>query len=666
MKKLFTFFSIMLFVAVIFGQQKDVLEIYQIQGTGMESPYVGQTVTTQNNVVTFVLSNGFYMQTPDSRDDNNPETSNGINVYLGETPNVQVGDYVNVTGDVSEYYGLTEIGSPSVSVVSSNNPLPTPVLWDADTPSPIRPQPENELERYEGMLVEFYNGVACSGTNIHGDFYAVAKPTRIFREPGIDFPGLNGLPVFDGNPEKFEIDTYSTDPVLVKGGNVISYCKGVVRYSFGDYGIFPLELDVDTDITPDAASDPDNNPDLYSVGTLNCHVFNNDDASVYSIRLKKFSKYIRDVMKSPDIIAFQEVENQSVLTDLANQLHSDDASLNYTAYLIYSNYAFDINVGYLVNNRINVSSVDAVGENATFQIGGETKYTFDRPPLVLDAAIGGSFSVKFVDVHLRSRNNIDDPNDGDFVRAKRAAQAEWLADYLQSQQANNSDVKFVVLGDYNSFEFTDGYFDVLGQITGSLDTLQSLIPATDVVNPDLVNLTKEDAQQNRYSFVYNGDAQALDHIVVSSAMFNYVRYFKFVHADSDFPEYFENDDTTPIGTSDHDGAVMRFTTYPVGVQSDGGALPEKFNLAQNYPNPFSKSSNGNPSTTIKFAVPNSAHVTLKVYNALGEEVATLMNKNINAGNYKVDFNGKGLTSGIYFYRLQSANFSITKKMILLK
>ncbi len=660
MKKLLPIIVIMIFASVIFGQRKDVLEIYQIQGTGMESPYVGQTVTTQNNVVTFVLSNGFYMQTPDSRDDNNPETSNGIDVYLGETPNVQVGDYVNVTGEVSEYYGLTEIGSPSVTVVSSNNPLPTPVLWDANTPSPNRPQPENEMERFEGMLVEFYNGVACSGTNVHGDFYAVAKPTRIFREPGIDYPGLNGLPVFDGNPEKFEIDTYSTDPVMVKGGNAITYCKGVVRYSFGDYGIFPLELNVDTDITPDVATDPDDNPNLYSVGTLNCHVFNNDDPSVYPTRLKKFSKYIREVMKAPDIIAFQEVENQSVLTDLANQIHSDDPTLNYTAHLIYSNYAFDINVGYLVNNRITVANVDVVGENATFQIGGETKYTFDRPPLVLEGNAGGNFPVTFVDVHLRSRNNIDDPNDGDFVRAKRAAQAEWLADYLQSRQTNDANVRIVVLGDYNSFEFTDGYFDVLGQITGDLDTLQSLEPATDVVNPDFVNLTKQDVRSNRYSYVYNGDAQALDHIVVSPAMYNYVRYFKFVHANSDFPEYFENDDSTPIGTSDHDGAVMRFTTYPVGVRDAGGEVPAKFSLAQNYPNPF------NPTTVIEFAVPKTEHALLKIFNAIGEEVATLVNENVEAGNYKVRFDASKLSSGIYFYRLNAGNFTATRKMILMK
>ncbi len=667
MKKIITLL-LLTFSLTVFAQTKSY-EIYDIQGSGMTSPLVGQNVTTLNNVVTLVLSNSFYMQTPDSRDDNNPETSNGIVVYTSNTPTVQVGDMVNVTADVTEYYDLTELNNPSVTVVSSGNPLPTAVEWDENTPSPIRPQPENEIERYEGMIVEFYNGVATSGTNVHGDFYAVARSTRIFREPGIDYPGLNGLPVFDGNPEKFEIDTYSTDPVLVKGGNIIHHVKGVVRYSFGDYGIFPIELDVDTDLTPDAASDPEDNPNLYSVGTLNCHVFNSDDASLYQIRLKKFSKYIRDVMKAPDVIALQEVKDINILNDLAGQIHQDNSNLSYTAYLIYSQYAFDINVGYLVNSRVNVSQVQTVGANATFDFDG-TKYTFDRPPLVMNATVAnGSFPVTFIDLHLRSRNGIDDPNDGNFVRAKREAQAVWLSQYLQALQENDPDINFVVLGDYNSFEFTDGYFDVLGQITGDLDPLPALDPATDIVNPDLINLTKQDDQNNRYSFVYNGDAQALDHMVVSSGFMNYIRYFKFVHANSDYPEAFATDDSTPIATSDHDGAVLRFTTYPVSVDDNSEAVT-MFKLSQNYPNPFSKGSGGNQ-TTIKYSVPamengRLALVTLSVYDVLGRKVATLVNEAKTSGNYSVKFDASKLSSGVYYYRLTSGKYSDVKKMILMK
>jgi len=93
----------------------------------------------------------------------------------------------------------------------------------------------------------------------------------------------------------------------------------------------------------------------------------------------------------------------------------------------------------------------------------------------------------------------------------------------------------------------------------------------------------------------------------------------------------------------------------------------KFRLEQNYPNPYSKSSDGSPATAIKFSIPNSGNVvTLKVYDGLGSEVATLVNKKLSAGEYEVKFDGSGLPSGVYYYRLKAGNFAESKKMIILK
>ncbi|MDO8549906.1 MAG: T9SS type A sorting domain-containing protein, partial [Ignavibacteria bacterium] len=89
-------------------------------------------------------------------------------------------------------------------------------------------------------------------------------------------------------------------------------------------------------------------------------------------------------------------------------------------------------------------------------------------------------------------------------------------------------------------------------------------------------------------------------------------------------------------------------------------LPEQFSLEQNYPNPF------NPSTTISFSIPTSEFVTLKVFDVLGNEVATLANEEKPAGNYKANFNGNELSSGIYFYTLQAGKYVQTKKLILLR
>jgi len=97
----------------------------------------------------------------------------------------------------------------------------------------------------------------------------------------------------------------------------------------------------------------------------------------------------------------------------------------------------------------------------------------------------------------------------------------------------------------------------------------------------------------------------------------------------------------------------------VSVQNDY-RIPEIFSLFQNYPNPF------NPTTTIKYQIPEISIVTLKVYDVLGSEVATLVNEKRLAGTYEVEFDGNGLLSGIYFYHLRAGSFVETKKMILIK
>ncbi|MDZ7625186.1 MAG: T9SS type A sorting domain-containing protein [Ignavibacteriaceae bacterium] len=88
--------------------------------------------------------------------------------------------------------------------------------------------------------------------------------------------------------------------------------------------------------------------------------------------------------------------------------------------------------------------------------------------------------------------------------------------------------------------------------------------------------------------------------------------------------------------------------------------PQVYSLEQNFPNPF------NPSTKIRFSVPEQGLVTLKVFNLLGEEVATLINYELTTGTYEADFKGTEISSGIYFYTLTAENFISTKKMILLK
>jgi hypothetical protein len=104
-----------------------------------------------------------------------------------------------------------------------------------------------------------------------------------------------------------------------------------------------------------------------------------------------------------------------------------------------------------------------------------------------------------------------------------------------------------------------------------------------------------------------------------------------------------------------------FTTMVVSsVQQIGDAIPNDYGLSQNYPNPF------NPTTSIEFGLPQSGHVTLKVYNLLGKEIATLVSGGLSAGRYRVNWNASDAASGIYYYRLQSGKFVVTKKLAVVK
>jgi len=111
-----------------------------------------------------------------------------------------------------------------------------------------------------------------------------------------------------------------------------------------------------------------------------------------------------------------------------------------------------------------------------------------------------------------------------------------------------------------------------------------------------------------------------------------------------------------------------YKNFPVSVDDDNLSIPDEFVLYQNYPNPF------NPITKIKFQIPivetghtpSLRHATLKIYDILGREITTIINKELAPGSYEVEFNGNGLASGIYFYRLDAGSFVQTKKMILLR
>ena len=591
-------------------------EIWQIQGAGLASPLAGQTVKTLDNIVTGVASNGFFIQTPEARVDADAETSNGIFVFTGSAPAVQVGDQVDVTGTVAEFFNFTEIDGPTVTVDSTGNALPAAVLLDADTPSPDQPQPATEMERYEGMIVRVENGIASGPTDRFGDTPVVAGPNRPFREPGILFPGEPGLPVWDGNPEIFEInpDGAGLPNLDIPAGAVIDVAEGPLSFSFSDYQIWPTTLSVNGTIVLDPIrARQAGELTIASQNLLRLMDTVNDPCSddvptpaVYADRLNKVSLLIREGFGAPDIVVVQEVENLGVLQAVAARILADDPAIAYDAYLLEGNDVGCIDIGFLVRDTIQVDSVTQFGKDDLFTFGTSTALLHDRPPLVLRGSYvgnGAPFPITVIGIHNRSLSGIDG-SDGARVRAKRHEQALRISQYVQSLQTSEPGIRLVLTGDFNAFQFTDGYVDAIGQITGSPDPLGAMIPATDEVDPDLTNWLLSEPAAERYSFIFDGSAQALDHTLTTQALDPFVRGLEHVRGNADAPDALKNDPNTALRTADHDGLALfvmsdfdadgvaddvdncRVTANPGQEDGDGDGVGDSCDNCPTTPNPL--------------------------------------------------------------------------------
>ena len=117
---------------------------------------------------------------------------------------------------------------------------------------------------------------------------------------------------------------------------------------------------------------------------------------------------------------------------------------------------------------------------------------------------------------------------------------------------------------------------------------------------------------------------------------------------------------TEIHEDNNKGYAILGSTSVTGVEDEDYILPEDYILYQSYPNPF------NPTTTIKYSIPNSGAVSLKIFDILGREVEVLLDEYRSAGTYSVEFNASRFASGVYFYQIHSGNFIETKKMVLMK
>jgi hypothetical protein len=295
----------------------------------------------------------------------------------------------------------------------------------------------------------------------------------------------------------------------------------------------------------------------------------------------------------------QEVEDLATLQRMADRINADAIAAgqpnpNYQAHLFEGNDPGGIDVGFLVkSSRVAVISVTQEGKNDTFldPNTGQPALTNDRPPVVLRAQIlaPGSppLDVTVIVNHLRSFIGINDPADpadSNRVRHKRRAQAEFLATLIQQHQVANPDEIIISIGDYNAFQFNDGLVDVIGTIRGNPALANEVVLSSgDLVNPDLVDLVDLTDAEQRYSYVFDGHAQVLDHILANSNAIERFSRFHYARTNADFPEVLRGDGMRPERLSDHDMPVAYFFLPPVTVIVDikPGSFPNPINLGSN-------------------------------------------------------------------------------------
>jgi predicted extracellular nuclease len=566
------------------------LGIASIQGAGPASPFAGFIVGIEGGIVTALAPDGFFMQMPANLSDGDPDTSDGIFVFTGGAPAVSVGDVVDVTGTVTEFFGFTEIsGSPMVAVTGQGT-LPDPVVFDATVPSPdpSAPSCSIEYECYEGMLVEIPAGIVAAsnqefGSDPFAEVHVTTGPTRPFREPGIETPGLPAMPlipVWDGNPEVFELDPDRLGlPNLNIPARSTFSAVGVLGFEFNHYEFWPTELTVNNAPLPVAVRAKESAEG--TVGSFNLfRLFDDiddppdgprDDAVLssedYSRRSAKIAAYIVDLLRSPDILAIQEVESLKVLQDLAATISLLDATVSYSAHLIEGNDIGTIDVGFLVRGNVQVNAVTQLGAAELLTFDGSLLH--DRPPLLLEGMLNDTFPISVMVLHMRSLGGIETER----TQQKRFEQAVSVAQKVQSIQTADPNVNLVVIGDFNAFEFTDGYVDLAGIVKGDFDPDQSLVcsfnSCVDVVTPDLTDEVLNIAPSERYSFIFRdtfnpdgsrGDAQILDHAMTSQGLGALITGFEFARGNADAAEELVEDDGTlddlRLRASDHDGLVL--------------------------------------------------------------------------------------------------------------
>lgn len=452
----------------------------------------------------------------------------------------------------------------------------------------------------------------------NGVYFGVVKGlARTFREPGLDIREFltsadrdkikaehPRMLLFDTNPEVLRIEStgqgYARVSDIGRGQIAVAVygrktevtslatvknLVGVMHYAYGRYTVLPYlspEPEISGTIKPVPLPSPSERQ--FSVVGMNLENFfdDQDDPAIkedvltpeaFQRRLKKVSIAVRDYLQSPDVIGVVEVENLSTLKRLADRINADAVSTGksdpkYIAYLEEGNDGRGIDNGFLVkSSRVKVLEIKQFGKSDKYRNpdNGNEEFVNDRPPLMIRASIddaksGKPFEFTVVVNHLKSFLGYSDPKQMANVRMKKKLQAEYLARFARSRLNTNPSEMLLLVGDFNAYQFDDGVMDVIGTIKGKPAARESvLMSSEDLLDADLTDLADVINPKEKYSYIYDGNAQVLDHILISPALVNHVKGFGYARVNADFPEILRNDDSRVERYSDHDPAIAIFS-----------------------------------------------------------------------------------------------------------
>jgi hypothetical protein len=592
-------------VSVTDNDQPPLVAIPTIQGAGHSSAFVGQAVRT-SGIVTAVDSNGYYLQ--DAAGDGDVATSDAIFVVTSTRPAVAVGDAVTVSGTVSEFFPggaatgnlsttqITATNAANTLVTSSGNALPDAVVLGAGGRTPPTEIIDDDAfasfdpatdgidfyESLEGMRVTVPEAMVVAPTNGFGELWVVAEngggATSLSSrgtlniEGGAPGAGTTNTIGGDFNPERIQIDD---DTGILAGfntpdadvGDTIAAVTGVVSYNFGNFEILPTAAYTvqDGGLARETTSLAATGGNLL-VATYN--VLNLDpndadgDADVANGQFARIATDIAANLGTPDIIALQEVQDSdgranTAVTDATATLQAlADAivAAGGPRYSVIDNPFIgddtnggqpgaNIRTAFLFNDaRVDLvaGSVRTITDPATQQADPTSPFFASRLPLVADFTFQGE-TVTLVNNHFSSKGGstplfgtTQPAVNGD--EAARQAQAEAVRGFVDGVLAADSAANVIVLGDLNEFEFEEP----LQALTGPLTNLTETLPGTE-----------------RYSFIFEGNSQSLDHILVSGNLAP-DSLFDAVHINAEFADQ----------ASDHDPLLVQIALG--GLDLEGG------------------------------------------------------------------------------------------------